>query len=95
MGRPRNSDPIPKARAVNTKMMKLPTNNSIDISGVRLASKVVEKDILLLDAQFIEHVDQRCVHHRWTAKIILAILRCWMIFQIVLKQDLVDESCQA
>src|SRR5690606_34325202 len=61
-------------------------------AGRRGSREFVQRDILVLDAQILEHLDDGGVHHGWTAHVKLAVLRRRMVLQIVFIDHVVDEA---
>ncbi len=57
-----------------------------------LTTKVIQHDVLRFDTIILQHFDHCRVHHWRSAHVELAIFRCWMVFQILFKQYVVDEA---
>ena len=57
-----------------------------------LAAEVVEGDVFRLDTEVFEHIDHRLVHHGWPTHVVLDILWRRMVFQVVVIQNVVNET---
>lgn len=58
----------------------------------KLAAEIVERDVLGFDAEIVQHLEHRRVHHRWSADVVLDVFRGGVLTQIVLQQDLMNEA---
>ena len=60
-----------------------------------LATKVIQQNILRVDALLIQHRYNRSIHHRWPTHVILTILGRRVITQIILIKDIMYKTRQA
>src|SRR5690606_37892262 len=58
------------------------------------SAEVVEEDILFVYAQVIQHLHAGLEHERWTAEVVLTLLRRRMVLEVLLIEDLVDEALE-
>ena len=57
-----------------------------------LATEVVVSDVFWLHSEVIQHLEDGSVHHWRTADVVLNVFRSGVLAEVVLKQDLVNES---
>ena len=80
---PRRRAPAPRDDAVAEETPLAPS---------LLLAEVVEHDVLGLDTEIEEHVDDRLVHHRRSAHVVLDVLGRRMVLEVVVEHHLVDEA---
>jgi len=60
----------------------------------RLSAKIVECDILWFNTKIFTHFHDALIHHRWTAKVVLDVFRTWVVLEVIVNHDLMDEASQ-
>ena len=60
-----------------------------------LAAEIVQEDVFVFHAQVFEHFDDGLVHDRRATHIEFAVFRCFMVFQVVFVNHVVNEACVA
>ena len=81
----RESNPKSEEKSSHTKM----------ISIFRLSAKVIEMDIFLFHAETVQQIKDCLVHHRRAAYVKIDVLRCRVIFEILIIQHIVDKTGMA
>jgi hypothetical protein len=56
-----------------------------------LSAEIVQHDVIALNALIKQHLNDKGVHNRWVTQIILAVLRRWMVFQVIIQKDIMDK----
>src|SRR5690606_40402681 len=89
------SPPQPASSTARANKNEAQSPVPVAAGGRRSATKVIQQNVVPLDAEVEQHLDAGSVHHRRTAHVELAILRGRMFLQLLLVQLGVDEAVMA